>query len=303
MKSWRRGVVAAAVAFTIPAAYAGEHTWDVWEVFSNADGSVQFIELRETNGGNAENGVNGNAVSVSPSGHTVTIPNPVVGGTAFHSYLIATPAFKLIPGNPTPDLELPAGTVNFIVAATDTSATYSPWDTATWTAGTLPTDGVHSLSRTTVGGPLTVQNATPTNFAGATIQPTLPGEPSLVASRLNADGTSVSVSWDTAACGGEVDHQILFGNKSNFPAIVGGNYTLQGGTCDIGTTAPYTWTAPSASDGSGLLWFLVVAENNAGREGSWGKYDATNERNGSGTGGSSGVCSITNRDLSNACGH
>src|SRR5262245_10001647 len=122
MKSWRRSVVVPA-AFLIgtaagPAAYAGEHTWDVWEVYSNADGTVQFIELRETNGGNTENGVNGNAVSVSPSGHSITIPNPVVGGTAFHSYLIATPAFRTVPGNPTPDLELPAA--NFIVAATDT---------------------------------------------------------------------------------------------------------------------------------------------------------------------------------------
>jgi len=303
MKSWRRGVVVPAAFLIGTAAYAGEHTWDVWEVFSNADGTVQFIELRETNGGTAENGVNGNVVSVSPSGHSVTIPNPVVGNTAFHSFLIATPGFAAQPGAPTPDLTLPIGTINFIVAATDTSATFAPWDTATWPVGTLPTDGVHSLSRTATNGPLSVQNATPTNFAGQTTNPTLPGEPNLVASRLNADGTSIAVSWDTAACGGEVDHQILFGNRSTFPAIAGGNYTLQGGTCDIGTTAPYTWTAPSASDGSGLLWFLVVAENNAGREGSWGKWDAMNERNGSGSGGSSGVCSITNRDLSNACGH
>ncbi len=302
MKSWRRGVVVP-VAFLIlsgPAAYAGEHTWDVWEVFSNADGTVQFVELRETNGGNAENGVNGNVMLASPSGHTFTIPNAVVGGTAFHSFLMATTGFAALPGAPTPDATLPNG---FITAATDTSVAYQPWDTATWTAATLPTDGIHSLSRTTTGGPLTVQSATPTNFAGGTFQPTLPGEPSLVASRLTADGTSISVSWDTDACAGEVDHMIIYGNRSTFPATVGANYALQGGTCDIGTTAPYTWTAPSASDGSGLLWFLVLSENNAGKEGSWGKYDAINERNGSGSGGSSGVCSITGRDLTNACGH
>jgi hypothetical protein len=120
---------------------------------------------------------------------------------------------------------------------------------------------------------------------------------------LTADGTSLSVSWDTAACTGEVDHQILFGNRSGLPAIAGGSYTLQGGQCNIGTASPYAWTAPSASDGSGLLWFLVVAENNAGKEGSWGKWNAASERNGTGTNGSSGVCAITDRDLTNACGH
>jgi hypothetical protein len=299
MKSWRKGVAVSAAVLIGAAAYAGEHTWDVWEVFSNFDGTVQFIELRETNGGAAENGVNGNVMLASPSGHTFTIPAPVVGSTSFHSYLMATTGFAALPGAPTPDAIIPNG----FLSLSDTSVAYQPWDTATWAADSLPTDGIHSLSRTATNGPLSVQNATPTNFAGGTTQPTLPGEPSLTASRLTTDGTSLSVSWDTAACGGEVDHQILFGNKSNFPALVGGNYTLQGGTCDIGTAAPYTWTAPSATDGSGLIWFLVVAENNAGREGSWGKYDATNERNGSGTGGSSGVCSITNRDLSNTCGH
>jgi hypothetical protein len=34
--------------------------------------------------------------------------------------------------------------------------TYSPYDTATWAAGSLPTDGVHSLQRPGVGQALAV---------------------------------------------------------------------------------------------------------------------------------------------------
>jgi hypothetical protein len=291
-----------------PGALGGEHTWDVWEVFSNSDGTIQFIELRETNGGAGEFGVNGNTVSVSPSNHTYVIPAPALTtSTAFKSFLLATAGFDAIPGAPTPDRIIPA---NFIAMATDNTARFEPWDTATWTAGTLPTNGIRSLTRTAANGPLVEADNTPTNFAGdtATIDasgggtPTLPGEPGLAASRLNADGSSISVSWDTAACTGEADHQILFGNRSGLPALAGGTYTLQGGTCSIGAASPYTWSAPAPSDASGLLWFLVVAENNTGTEGSWGRYNAVSERNGTGTGGSSGVCAITNKDLTNTCG-
>ena len=39
-----------------PAA-AGGHTWDVFEVFSNADGTIQFIEIREMNHTPGERGI------------------------------------------------------------------------------------------------------------------------------------------------------------------------------------------------------------------------------------------------------
>jgi len=45
------------------AAWAGAHTWDVNEVFSNADGSIQFIELRENNGTPNETGVGNQTLS------------------------------------------------------------------------------------------------------------------------------------------------------------------------------------------------------------------------------------------------
>ena len=310
-RRWR-GVVVPVIllsigALTGPGVLAGEHTWDVWEVFSNADGTVQFIELREANNSGSEVGVNGNIVRVLPSNKTFQIPAPALtGNTAGKSFLMATAAFAALPGAPTPDRTLPN---NFIVQATDTSAAFEPWDTATWTAGTLPTNGILSLSRTGPGSALVSGANTPTNYAGdtATIDasggggPTLPEEPGLTASRLIADGSSISVSWDAAACSGEVDHQILFGNRSGFPAIAGGTYTLEGGECSIGTSSPYTWAAPAPTSGN-LLWFLVVAEDNAAKEGSWGRDKALNERNGPGTNGSSAVCSVTDKELTDTCG-
>ncbi len=51
------------------AAVAGVHTWDVNEVFSNADGTIQFVELREAAGTANETGVgNGSLSSMNGSG-------------------------------------------------------------------------------------------------------------------------------------------------------------------------------------------------------------------------------------------
>ena len=55
-------------------------------------------------------------------------------------------------------------------------------------------------------------------------------------------------------------------------------------------------------DGSGLIWFLVVAENDGGREGPWGKQTGGTERSGPGTNGASNVCAATNKDTASTCG-
>ena len=157
----------------------------------------------------------------------------------------------------------------------------------------------------------------PTNFAGGTGSidasgggAKLPGVPDgvtgppMLVSKLTPDGSSLSISWNTGTCTDANNHQILFGQKSGFPALAGGTYTLQGGTCSIGSTTPFTWTpTPSSVDGSGLTWFLLVTKNASGVEGPWGTYNGIAERNGPGTGGSSNVCTTTNKDLAGTCGH
>ena len=288
-----------------PAALAGAHTWDVWEVFSNADGTIQFVEIREANGTSMEIAIGGHAMIANPSGTTFTIPGNVVAPTSNRSYLIATPGFAALPGAPTPNAVKNTG---FLFALTDTSMQYNPYDTATWASGALPTDGVHSLQRTGPGQAMVVSVNSPTNYAGATgsvnAAPPIPGVPGLTVSKLAVDGSSLSVAFNTASCSDGNDHQILYGQGSGLPSTLGGTFTLLGGTCNIGTTSPYNWNGtPSVSDGSGLLWFLVVGENNSGKEGLWGAQTGALERTGPGTNGASNVCSITNKDVTSSCGN
>lgn len=306
MRCVSRIALALALSLMATAALAGAHTWDVWEVFSNADGTVQFVEIREANGTDFETGIAGHQMLANPSGTVYTIPSPsgVVSPTANKSYLIATPGFAALPGAPTPNAIKAAG---FLFALTDTSMMYSPYDTATWTAGALPTDGVHSLQRPGVGQAMAVAVNSPTNYSGATGSVNagpIPGVPGLTVSKLAADGSSLSIAYDTATCGDGNDHQILYGQKSGFPAALGGTFTLVGGACSIGATSPYTWNGtPNASDGSGLIWFLVVAENNANKEGLWGTQTGNVERSGPGTNGASNLCSITSKDIGSSCGN
>src|SRR5262245_14163533 len=63
-----------------PAALAGAHTWDVWEVFSNASGTVQFVELKDPVG-TAEDFIGGHQIQGNPSATVYTIQNNLSGGT------------------------------------------------------------------------------------------------------------------------------------------------------------------------------------------------------------------------------
>lgn len=145
---------------SIPAALpVGSHTWDFTEVFSNADGTIQFIELKECCGGAGETGLPGH--TLSSNGNSWVIPGPALTApTSSKHFLIATAGFAALPGAPTPDRIIPAGSVPFLSSAGDT-LTYVPWDT--WTFGNVPIDGVNSLKR---NGTISINN--PTNYAGAT---------------------------------------------------------------------------------------------------------------------------------------
>jgi hypothetical protein len=89
------------------------------------------------------------------------------------------------------------------------------------------------------------------------------------------------------------------------PRGSGGNFTPLGGACNLGATSPATWERHAQRGGRQRpdLVSSSVTENNANVEGSWGKYNAVSERNGPGTNGASNVCSVTDRLISNACGH
>ena len=136
--------------------HASFHLWQITEVYSNADGTVQFIELSTAFG--LEQFVGGHAITATQgaSTNTFTLPTNLPSDSTNKKFLIATQGFAAL-NLVTPDyvvpnnfLFIPNGTVNW--AGVD-SVTY----------GALPNDGVLSIDRNAVTG-----INSPTNFAGAT---------------------------------------------------------------------------------------------------------------------------------------
>ena len=168
-RSWTRAFLllplfaftgAAAPSRPDPVAPPGSHTWDFTEVFSNADGTIQFIELRECCGGPSETGLPGHILS--SNAHSFAIPGvALTPPTSNKHYLLGTAAYAALPGAPAPDAIIPAGSLPFFFSPGGDTLSYVPWDT--WTLPSVPTDGVNSLLRNGTTGP-----NSPTNYAGVT---------------------------------------------------------------------------------------------------------------------------------------
>ena len=296
-------------ALTGGTAFAGGHTWRVAEVFSNASGTIQFIELWESAGTPGEVATAGHQVTSNTRSFTLT--NNAVSPTSNKRILLGTPGYAALPGAPPPDYTIPAGSVPFFATALAQTIQYIPYDTWNIPAGSIPTDGVTSLNRT--GGPLP---NTPTNYAGTTgtinaNPPAPPGVPDgasagttpMTVTPLDLAGASLQISWDTAACTGDTGFHIVFGQKSDLPVLLGGSFAVDGGVCGIGATSPFTWNqVPDATDGNGLIWWLVLANDGSTTEGSWGHGSSPGERLGPGADGSSLVCGVTAKSLTNTCG-
>lgn len=186
------GLVAALLGLWVVAAQAEFHNFRIDQVFSNADGSIQYVVLREAFGGNGEhiwvghtlvsNGAGGMQSFQFPS----NLPSPV---TANRSVLVATSGFAAL-GLVTPDFTIPAqfvpvtgGTLNY-ASGTDVVAVPA-----------LPTDGATAVNRD--GAPVP---ATPRNFAGATATVTLP-PPAGATPDLNQHG--LTGSWFEPATSGQ----------------------------------------------------------------------------------------------------
>lgn len=150
------------------AARAGSHLWEINEIFSNDDGTIQFIELKEPTGANFEVALNGHDLISVGTGHVYHITQNLVPPTGFKHLLFGTPAFAALPGAPTPDYIIPP---NFFVVSADTIE-WEPnlnYDTFTFTAGQLPIDGVHSIHITNYNLDTFVTGInSPTNYGGDT---------------------------------------------------------------------------------------------------------------------------------------
>ena len=170
-------------------AVASFHFWDITEVYSNADGTLQFIEWFTSSGGQHQLA---GRVATSDSS-TYTFPNNLPSsGTGGHHFLMATAGFAALPGAPPPDYIFPAG---FIDTTGDTlrlrtSPGGAIWDTFSFGPGELPTDGIHSLVCAVHSGSACISTDvevnSPTNFAGqsGSVSP-----PQACPADLNGDGS------------------------------------------------------------------------------------------------------------------
>ena len=157
-----------AFALVATAARAEFHTFQIEQLYSNADGSVQFVVLHESQGMDGENFLQGQALSSTRMGVTKTyiFPTNLPGGscgyygcsespTANRRVLIGTAGFAALnlfaPNYVIPNGFLPTdgGTLNYAFV-----------DQVTFSS--LPTDGTNALSRSG----MMIPNVA-TNFAGS----------------------------------------------------------------------------------------------------------------------------------------
>jgi hypothetical protein len=158
MRSFRWACVPVLALFAAAAA-ASFHTFVIEQLYSNADGSIQFIVLTEDSGLGGQEFLAGHVISSTQGGtqHKFAFPkNLPSSDTGHRSFLVATPGFAAL-GLTTPDYVMPAG----FLFADGGSVNYASVDQVSFAA--LPTDGVNALNRNGT----TSQNLA-RNFAGAT---------------------------------------------------------------------------------------------------------------------------------------
>jgi hypothetical protein len=162
-------LVALIVTSTAAPVQATFHEWRITELYSNASGTVQFIELGLPSSGlDNESFVGGHTITDSALSHTFTFPSNTVSiPTNSAHLLIATPGYAALSGVPTADYLLP--TNGFFSTSGDTINYSTGISVVTFPQPNLPIDGIDSLNFDPFGSsaPFEAINS-PTNLAGQT---------------------------------------------------------------------------------------------------------------------------------------
>lgn len=159
LRTFRAFFFVAVCAFAASPARASFHLYQINEIYSNADGTIQFVELHESAGVNGENFLAGRTLVSSNGSNQKTFVFPAnlpSSATAGTFVLIATQGFANL-GLVTPDYIIPSG---FLFGPAGT-VNYANVDSVSYSG--LPGDGTTSINR--AGAP---QMNSPTNFAGVT---------------------------------------------------------------------------------------------------------------------------------------
>ena len=181
MNRFQKSMIACVGTFltftTLPFSQAAFHLFQIGEVYSNASGTVQFVELFTDQA--TQNSMN--FTSFKSNSHTFPFPSALIGSTANKHIILATPGYAALSGVPAPDYTFPVN--NFFSTTGDTLTLVSGmFPSLTFTNGQLPTDGLHSLNRAYLGAitppPTTFTTAvnSPTNFLGTTSSVVKPGD-------------------------------------------------------------------------------------------------------------------------------
>lgn len=200
--------VCAALALPAAGARASFHLWRIQEIFTNASGTVQFIEMFCPPGpfNNSEFFLTNQtltAKSDSAPPVSFTMGHDLSGfPTGGRTFLFATPGFGALAGSVQADFDtLPASFFN--PNATTITITFAGGvDQLAFSGSLLPKDGVRSLvdqTPTSFTPTLVTANNSPTNFAGSAgsvnAAPTFKGgdfnESGLV------DAADLNVNWRT----------------------------------------------------------------------------------------------------------
>lgn len=150
-----------ALFVAVPTSALAANLWRIEQLFSNASGTTQFVELETTSAGRTgQTSVEG--LTLASGGNTFEFTNnlapPGAGTTQW--LLLATSNLGSLPGGVAPDFIIPE---NFFSPAGG-AIVFGP-GVDSWTYGAVPTDGVHALTRNPDTQVVATGVNAPVNFA------------------------------------------------------------------------------------------------------------------------------------------
>lgn len=259
------------VAGSATKTHAGAHSWRVSEVFSNADGTIWFVELWEYAGGPNETGISGANITSTTTANFIDITANTPGGTPKKFWLFGNQAFADLPGSP-PLNQTVAGNFPFLFTSSENLRyDFAPaFDFDYPTA--LPTDGIMSLHLDTTsgtGGAITSVVNSPTNFLGETGTVDASGggggsgDTALLLNKTLGPPVNVILNWGASCAAGDTGFGVYRGTLAS---LRGGVYDHASVLCGL---AALTTTLAAQVAVAGEYYLVVPASANT--EGSYGR--------------------------------
>jgi hypothetical protein len=218
-----------------PPAKAAFHLWEIDEVYSSADGAVQFIELTALSG-SQQFLANQQIRSTNSAGvNTFTFPTNLPADSGGRTCLIGTTNVALVPGGVLPNYIIPPNFIRRPTGVGSAAVIFNPRPSTVVTAN-LPADGESALRRS--GGAMAVvPTNSPRNFAFQSN--------SIVPVRFLSANKANS------------DFLLSFRTATGVNGAAGPNYAIE----NSGTVAPASWSVATNVAGNGNVRTLALPIN------------------------------------------